>query len=303
MNQFEELNSFVCVVVDRGSFTDAAYQLGVVKSAVSKKVSELENRLGVKLLNRTTRRLSLTESGKLFYDRTKQILADLSEAESSISSEYAALQGTLKVAAPLSFGLAHLAPAINEFLAENTGLKLDVDLNDRQIDVINEGFDVAIRIGKLQDSSLMARKLAPIKLLLCASPTYLNIWGEPKTPDDLLTHEGLAYMNIGKNWHFTDSNGKDYSVPVPIRLRANNGNMLLSAAIESLGLILTPSFIAYEALQQKKLVRIMQDYEPEDIHAYALYPQTRFVSHRVRKFIDFLSERFSGEPYWDKGFN
>lgn len=302
MNPFDELNSFVCVV-DRGSFTAAAQQLNIAKSAVSKKVNELENRLGVKLLNRTTRRLSLTESGRVFYDRAKQILADLSEAEASISSEYAALQGTLKVAAPLSFGLAHLAPAINEFLAENTGLKIDIDLNDRRIDVIQEGFDVAIRVGRLEDSTLMARRLAPIKLLLCASPTYLSIWGEPKTPDDLLQHQGLAYMNIGKNWHFTDKDGKDYSVPMPIRLRANNGNLLLSAAVENLGLILTPSFIAYEALAEKKLVRIMQDYEPDDIYAYALYPQTRFVSHRVRKFIDFLSERFSGEPYWDKGLN
>lgn len=298
MSQFSELNAFVCVV-DRGSFSAAAEQLGIVKSAVSKKVSELELRLGVKLLNRTTRRLNLTDSGQLFYDRAKQILHDLTEAESLVLSESTALRGTLKVAAPLSFGISHLASAINDFMLENDGIKIDVDLNDRQVNVIEEGFDLAIRIGHLKDSTLMARKLAPIKLLLCASPEYIHIWGEPKTPQDLQGHQALNYGNIGKNWRFIDSHGKACNVQVPVRMRANNGEILLDAAIAGLGVVLTPSFIAYKAIKEKRLQAIMTDYTIEDSSAYAVYPQTRFVSYRVRKFIDFLTARFAGQPYWD----
>lgn len=299
MDRFDELNAFI-TVVDRGSFSAAAEQIGIVKSAVSKKVADLEGRLGIKLLNRTTRKLSLTEAGRGFYDRAKQIMHDLSEAESAVASEYAALQGTLKVAAPLSFGLRYLAPAMNEFMAENTGLKLDVDLNDRQVNVVEEGFDVAIRIGKLQDSTLMARKLATIPCYLCASPEYLEIWGEPQKPEDLQQHQGLIYANVGKHWHFNDQQGREHSVTVPMRMRTNNGDILLSAAIDGLGIVLTPSFIAHKAIQEKRLVPIMADYYVESAHAYAVYPQTRFLAHRVRKFIDFLSERFSDQPYWDK---
>lgn len=292
MSQFEELTAFV-TVVDRGSFSKAAEQLGLVKSAISKKVTDLENRLGVKLLNRTTRRLNLTAPGKDFYERAKQILADVAEAEAAVSDEHAALSGTLKIAAPLSFGVRYLMPIVEDFLKENSALHIDIDFNDRQVNMVEEGFDVAVRLGQLQDSSLMARKFADFSAYLCASPAYLKAHGEPQTPADLQQHQALIYSNRGKHWQFSDAKGHQYKVQMASRLHANNGDALKAAAEAGLGLVMLPSFIVNDAIKTKRLRILLPDYKAYDIAAYAVYPQTRYVSQRVRVFIDYLAARFA----------
>jgi len=301
MDRFEDLRTFVAVV-ESGSFSRAAERMKVVKSAVSRRVSDLETRLGARLLNRTTRRLSLTETGRAFCERGKRILADMDEAENAVSSQHAALSGTLRVAAPLSFGIAHLAPAFNEFLALHASLDLDLDFNDRQVNVIEEGFDLAIRIGRLADSSLVARRLAPIHHLVCASPAYLARYGVPRVPEDLTRHVGLRYANVPERrvWRFRAATGEPYSVRVPCRLVTNNGDVLRDAAIAGLGLVVSPTFIVDEAVRAGRLVPLLVDQIWSETAAYALYPPGRQLSARVRALVDFLARRFGDHPYWDQ---
>ena len=300
MNQFEELQTFI-QVVDTGSISRAADRLAVAKSAVSRRVSDLEQRLGVQLFRRTTRRLNLTDSGKSFYERASRILEDLKEAEIAVSQQHAALTGRLKIAAPLTFGLLHLGPAIVDFNKQHPDIQFDVDFNDRQIDILEEGFDMAVRIAELPDSSLIARKIAPVKLTLCASPDYLKNHGTPDKPQDLLNHRCLVYRNITdfNQWKFKDANGETVSVKVPIGISANNGDFLVTAAVAGQGIVLTPNFITYKSLASGELVPLLNQYQPSSINAYAIYPQTRHLSHRVRAFVDYLVSRFEGVPYWD----
>lgn len=301
MDRFEEMRTFVRVV-EAGSLSAAAERLDIAKSAVSRRLADLESRLDVQLLNRTTRRLNLTDSGSLFYQRCQRILADLEESEQYVSSEHTNLRGTIRIAAPLTFGVRHLSPVLNEFLKLHPELNLDLDLNDRNINLVDEGFDMGIRIGKLEDSSMMARKLASAKTLLCASPEYLAQYGEPQTPEELKNHVGLSYSNVSENqlWQFTREDGKHYSVHVPFRMRANNGDVLVSAALDGLGVVATVSFICYRELEQGRLVQVLQDYKTEEVGVYAIYPSQRHLPGRVRLLIDYLAEQFGDEPYWDK---
>ncbi|MCW8826525.1 MAG: LysR family transcriptional regulator [Gammaproteobacteria bacterium] len=301
MDRFEEMRTFVRVV-EAGSLSAAADRLDIAKSAVSRRLAELESRLGVQLLNRTTRRLNLTDSGSIFYQRCLRILADLEESEQYVSSEHTNLRGTIRIAAPLTFGVHHLSPLLNDFLKEHPELSLDLDLNDRNINLMDEGVDLGIRIGKLQDSTMMARKLASARMLLCASPEYLQQHGEPQSPEDLKEHFGLSYSNIseGHLWQFTHEDGKSYSVHVPFRMRANNGEVLHKAALDGLGIVATVSFICYRELEQGRLKQILSDYKTEEVGIYAIYPSQRHLPGRVRLLIDYLAERFGDEPYWDK---
>lgn len=301
MDRFEDMQTFVRVV-EAGSFTGAAERLQRAKSAVSRRVSELEERLGVRLLNRSTRRLKLTDTGREFYTRSARLLADLEEAELAASSAHASLRGTLHVASPMSFGVLHLADAINDFLCLHEGLRLEADLNDRRVNLIEEGFDVAIRIGALADSSLIARRLAPIRHVTCASPSYLERFGTPESPDDLMNHAGLSYSNVPESayWQYRCPGGEQRTVRIGSRMRVNNGDVLLSAARRGLGIVVSPTFLAYQAIEQGELVPILTEYRPPDDAAYAVYPPGRHLSHRVRAFIDFLAERFGERPYWDR---
>ena len=303
MDRFEEMRTFIRVV-EAGSLSAAADRLGIAKSAVSRRLSDLETRLGVQLLNRTTRRLNLTDSGSLFYQRCQRILADLDETEHFVSSEHTRLRGTIRIAAPLSFGIQHLSPLLDDFLKEHPELSLDLDLNDRTVNLMDEGVDLGIRIGKLQDSSMMARKLAQAKQIFCASPEYLDRYGEPQTPEDLKSHFGLSYSNVseGQLWQFTNGEGRAYSVHVPFRMRANNGDVLLKAALDGLGVVATVSFICYREIEQGLLRQILRDYKTEEVGIYAIYPSQRHLPGRVRLLIDFLAERFGDEPYWDRFF-
>jgi DNA-binding transcriptional LysR family regulator len=302
MRRFEDMQTFVRVV-EAGSISAAAERLGVAKSAVSRRVSDLEARLGVQLLRRTTRRLNLTDTGRGFYDRCQRILADLEEAEAAVSQAHATLRGRLRVAAPLSFGLRHLGPAITEFMQQHPQVDFDLDFNDRQVDLLAEDIDVAIRIARLEDSSLIARRLWSSRLVLCASPGYLQAHGTPSTPEDLAAHRALVYSHSQDDptqLTLHGDGGREHRVRVPERLRANNGDFLCQAAVADEGLLLSPSFIVHESLRNGELVRVLPAYRAGEVNAYAVYPQTRHLSQRVRAFVDFLAERFAGVPYWDR---
>ena len=301
MSRFEDLRTFVRVV-EAGSITGAAERLGVAKSAVSRRLGELEERLGVQLLRRTTRRSNLTDSGWAFYERAVRILADLDEAEAAVSQAHGTLRGRLRVAAPLSFGLRHLGPAITDFMRLHPEVVFDLDFNDREVDLLQEGFDLAIRIAELQDSTMIARQLAPVRLVACASPAYLEAHGTPEAPDDLARHRCLvySYSREPRIWRYRESGGASGAVKVSIHMEANNGDFLCRTAVAGEGIVLTPTFIAYREIETGRLVRILDAYEWPRVAAYAVYPQTRHLSRRVRAFVDFLVQRFANVPYWDR---
>jgi len=300
MDRFEEMRTFI-TVVKKGSLTAAADKLDIAKSAISRRLAELEERLGVQLLNRTTRKLSLTESGQQYYQHCLHILNDLEEAELAVSSEHAQLKGTIRIAAPLSFGIKHLSTVMNKFLLQHKALILDMDLNDSEVNIIDEGVDLAIRIGQLSDSSYKARCLAPIRRIICASPAYLREYGTPKAANDLKHHIKLSYSNIsdGQLWQFIEPDGSHVTVHAEHRMKANNGDVLLKAAIDGLGIITIPTFISYEAVKQGLLIPILTQYNLPEIALYAVYPDQRFLPRRVRIFIDYLIEQFGDKPYWD----
>jgi DNA-binding transcriptional LysR family regulator len=300
MGQFEELQNFIRVV-EAGSISKAAEQLGVAKSGVSRRLVELESRLGVRLLNRTTRRSSLTEAGQAFYQGALKLLDDVSELNAAATDTDASLKGTLRLAVPLSFGLCHLSPAIDQFLGTNRELNFNIDFSDRHIDLVEQGVDLAIRIADMNDSTLQARRICPIRLLLCASPAYLEQYGVPETPEDLRTHRILQYdIGGGAMLRLEDGQGGEHVVHTRPRIVANNGDFLRDMAMAGHGIILTPSFIAWQAIAAGELVSIMPGYCPQHLSAYAVYPQTRYLPRRARMFIDFLVERFGEKPYWDQ---
>ena len=301
MDRFENMATFV-QVVHAGTLSAAAEQMNVAKSAVSRRLKELEAHLGVALFHRTTRKLHLTDTGHAFYQQATRILEDLTEAESAASQSHTTLQGPLRVALPSSFGQMHMGAAINNFLQQHPKIHFDLDFNDRQVDLIEEGFDLAIRIAELPDSSLIARRLAPIRHVACASPDYLAQFGTPQSPDELIHHHCLLFnlLQDQKSWHFEDADGRAFSARVNPYLKAGSGEYLRDAAVAGMGITYLPSFIVYRELQQGSLIPILNDYTHASIEAYAIYPQTRHLSQRVRRFVDFLVERFKGEPYWDR---
>ena len=301
MNKFEEFQAFVAVV-DSGSFTAAAERLGAAKSAVSRRVAALEERLGVQLLRRTTRVLNLTDSGSSFYERGKRILADLDEAESAVAQEHGELRGTLRIALPLSFGVRHMCGPIASFGRKHPKIRFDLDLNDRRIDLIEENVDMALRIGHLTDSSLIARRLFDVKAVACASPAYLRSHGEPSSPDELADHDCLVYSNLADldKWSYRDEDGNEQSVAINRVMTASSGDFLANAAAHGLGIVMQPAFIAADAIRRGRLVPVLNDVQWPVIPAFAVYPPTRHLSYRVRAFIDFLAEKFAGVPQWDR---
>ena len=299
MSHLEEMKSFVRVV-EAGSISKAAEQLGIAKSGVSRRLSELEKRLGVKLINRTTRRSSLTDAGQAYYRGAVRLLGDVAELDASVAESDRALGGTLRLAVPLTFGLSHLAPAIDEFLALHAGLDVDVDFSDRRIDLVEQGVELAIRIAELDDSSLQARRICPIRLVLCASPGYLDTHGVPRHPRDLDGHRILRY-DAGGNpaLKLRDGDGVIHTVSARTRIVANNGDFLRDMAAAGHGICSTPTFIAWEALRASELVPVLADLEQPSPNAWAVYPRNRYLSRRARAFIDFLVDRFGEQPYWD----
>jgi DNA-binding transcriptional LysR family regulator len=301
MDRFEDLQAFVAVV-ESGSFTAAADRLDTAKSAISRRIAALEERLGVQLLRRTTRRLNLTETGRSFYEHSARILADLEEAEAAVQQEHGELRGTLRVALPLSFGVRHMCKPIASFSRLHPKIRFDLDLNDRRIDLVEEGMDLAIRIGHLPDSSLIARRLFDVRTVVCASPHYLSVHGTPQSPEALSEHDCLVYSNLPEpeTWRWKDASGRKHSVDVRVVMRASNGDLLANAAAHGLGIVIQPTFLASESIRRGNLVPILENVEWPVSPAFAVYPPTRHLTYRVRAFIDFLVERFSGTPQWDR---
>ncbi len=291
-------------VVEAGSFTGAAAQLGLSKSAVSKQVSRLEERLGARLMNRTTRRLSLTEAGQAFYEGCQKVVAEAEAAEQAVTHLAAAPRGVLRVNAPMSFGILHVAPVLPALLEACPELSLDLTLNDRRVDLVEEGYDLAIRIVALGDSSLIARRLAPSHRVLCAAPDYLAARGRrPAAPEDLAADECLvySYQAAGQEWRLRGPAGEK-RVKIAGRLKVNNGDALLAAALAGLGVAFLPSFIAGDALRRGRLEQLLPDWrDGQETSVYAIHPAGRKVPPKVRVFIDFLALRFGDPPYWDEG--
>ena len=300
MGQLEDMQIFKRVV-DAGSITRAAEQLNIAKSAISKRLAELERRLGSQLIQRTTRKSSLTEAGRRYYDRIGPLLEEVEEIHGELASERQALAGSLKVAVPLSFGLTHLAPAIDEFVQQHPELSVEIDFADRKVDIIEEGFDLAFRIGELADSSLRARKIAPIRHVLCASPEYLARHGRPTTPEQLKRHKLLKYTSQAlAGITLFDSGQQPHRVQMEPYCVANNGDFLRDMAISGHGIVVLPLFIVYQALARGELVTLLEDYRLAETHAYVLYPPNRHLPRKVRYLVDYLVERFGHTPYWEQ---
>jgi len=261
MDKFEDIQAFI-TVVDAGSFTAAAERLGSAKSAVSRRVSALEERLGVQLLHRTTRVLNLTETGRSFYNHGTRILADLEEAEAAVQQEHGELRGTLRLALPLSFGVRHMCGPIATFSKLHPKVKFDLDLNDRRVDLIEDNFDLALRIGRLTDSSLIARRLFDVRAVVCASPHYLNVHGVPQTPDELQDHQCLVYSNLSDpdKLNYEDRGGNEGTVKITPHMFASSGDFLSNAAAHGMGVVIQPTFIASAAIRSGNLKPILTDY-------------------------------------------
>jgi DNA-binding transcriptional LysR family regulator len=289
-------------VVETGSFTAAAEKLGLSRAAVSKHVKDLEGRLGVRLLNRTTRKVSPTEMGRAYYERTTRILADLGEADHAVNVMQTEPKGKLKITAPGSFGAKAIASISADFLVQYPEIQLELGLNDRVVDIVEEGFDLAVRIGELTDSSLIARRLAPFRRILVASPEYVQRHGEPKAVQDLRNHNCIRYQFPGRppGWRLIGPDGREHSVEVAGNFTVNSGAVVVDAVVKGLGIALVPTFSAVDHLCAKRLVAILPQYRPRDTAIHALYPPNRHLSAKVRAFIDFLIARWSPEPEWDR---
>jgi DNA-binding transcriptional LysR family regulator len=286
-----------------GSLSAAARSLNLSQTMVTKHVAALEDRLGIKLLHRSTRRLTLTEGGRNYLAACERILAEIEEAEASASLDRIEPRGSLRLNVPLSFGLRHIAPALPSFNRLHPAVSFDLGLADRYVDLIEEGWDLAIRIGRLKDSSLVARRLAVCRTVVCAAPSYLKEHGTPQSLDDLARHNCLGYTlpsAIGANrWTF----GPDGEIVVPVQgnLRANNGDALLAASLAGQGLIYQPTFIVGDSLRDGSLVRVLGGYPTYEPGIHAVLPSGRQAPAKVRAFIEFLARRFAPEPEWDRG--
>lgn len=293
MDRLSEMEAFISVV-DQGGFTDAARKLGISKSAVSKHVSALEERLGARLLDRTTRRVNPTEIGLAYYDRAASVVNSAIEADDMVSVMQSTPRGALKVSVPVSFATSQMSELIGPFLSKYPEITLNLVLDDRFVELVSEGFDVAIRIGQLSDSSLIARKLAETRSLITVSPDYAEKHGMPTRIEDLSEHQLLHYSNLstGNFWRFKSKQGQERHIRVGGRLTANNGEMLMKAAIDGQGIALVPEFIIGDALETGKLVEVLPNLQLENLGVFVVYPPGRYVQPKLRAFIDFLVEAF-----------
>jgi len=291
---------FVEVAKNQG-FTAAANKMGLSRAQVSKSVMQLEQHLGARLFNRTTRRTSLTEIGRIYYERCKTILQDIEEIEGIAGEQSSEPRGTLTLSAPTSFGILHLKDAIPQYLKQCPQVQISLSFTDRFIDVVEEGFDLVLRIAELEDSSLIARKIAPCRRVLCASPDYLNKHGVPQVPRDLAIHDCLVYANDLKpdTWMLHGESGVE-AVKVNGPICADNGDILKAAAVAGLGITLLPTFIVGSDLCTGKLQQVLPDYCPPEISINAVFPSRRYLSAKVRTFVDFLSVYFGNTPDWDR---
>lgn len=293
MDRWSAMQSFVRVV-ESGSFVAAAERLGTSTSSLSRQIAELEKHLGARLLNRTTRRLSLTESGQAFYERTVGLLNDLAEAESIVGQSAAAPRGTLRLTCSHAMAEQRIAPAIATFVARYPDMKFDLVVSDRLIDLIDEGFDLAVRVGQVGSDRLVARRLGSMQLIACAAPEYLERRGSPNAPQELSAHNALtyAYASAPRSWRFSDSQGHQHDVRVSGSLHANSGDALKAAAIAGLGIICEPDFLVADAIEDGRLARVLAGFEPMRGDIWAVYPSHRHLSLKVRLFVDHIRAWF-----------
>jgi DNA-binding transcriptional LysR family regulator len=287
-------------VVETGAFSRAAERMGMSKSIVSRRVARLEEQLGARLLTRSASGAQPTDAGQAYYERASNILCDLDAAKEVVADAVTQVAGPIRLTAPLSFGVGHLAPALADFAAAYPRVELDISFEDRTVDLVAGGFDLAVRLGTLEDSALIARRIAPSRRILVGSPDYLDARGRPEHPRDLAVHEHLVYGN--EQWRFRVGNRWE-NVRLKPRLRADNGEMLRAAAAEGLGLCVLPTFIASPALQSGALLPLLRDFPMPEVGLHLLMPPGRAVTARVRALSDFLAGRFGPEPAWDPCWN
>src|SRR5262245_5171830 len=289
-------------VVELSSFTGAAEALEMSQPVVSKAVTRLEEKLGERLLNRTTRRLSLTEAGSELYRRSVRALEEIEDAELAVARFQTEPRGTLQVSAPMSFSILHLSKLIPAFLERFPGVTVELHHDDRQVDLIDEGYDVAVRISRLQDSNLVARKIAPSRAVICASPAYLAKHGTPERPEELLEHNCILYTLVSqpREWRLTDEAGEVHVVPVNGTLHSNNGLVNREAALGGAGIVLLPTFYIGDQLRSGALKPILCKFRPLELGVYTVYPERRNLTPKVRAFVDFVAEAFGPTPPWDK---
>lgn len=297
MSKIQEMSSFVAVV-EAGSFVGAAQATGASKAAVSRHVGELERRLGIRLLHRTTRRLSLTEEGRIFFERAKELLESIDEAEAQLTRRSGEARGVIRVNAPVTFGALHLAPLWGPFADANPKVSLDITLSDRLVDVVDEGCDLAIRISAIPDSTLVTRKLASTRMVLCASPDYLRERGTPSHPRELARHSVISYTywSTRDEWRFTGPDGL-VSVHITSRIHTNNGDTCRRAALAHHGVILQPDFIVGPDLRRGDLVELMPAWRAIEVGIYAVYASRKNLPLKTRKLIDHLADALR-EPSW-----
>lgn len=300
MDKLDAMNAFVKVVA-LGSYAEAGRALGLTRSAVSKAVMELEQLLGARLLDRTTRRVSATEAGLAYYERCVDILASVEETEMQVSRLHDEPRGVLKINTPVSFGVLHLAPLVGAFMASYPDLRIELTLNDRFIDPIEEGVDVTIRVGILADSSLIGRRLAPARRVLVADPGYIERYGTPKLPEDLAQHRCLNYGHTTtlQRWQLTHA-GEAQSVAINSVLCSNNGDVLRAAAIAGQGITKLPTFLVGPDIKAQRLTIVLPDFPPTDLGVFALYAPNRYLAAKTRLLIDFLASHFGDRPSWDQ---
>lgn len=290
-------------VMETGSFTAAAGRLGTSSGQASKLVSRLESELGVRLLSRTTRAVSPTEAGQAYFDRLRPLLEEFDNLDAAIRDASHAPRGRLRLTAPLTFGTMEIAPALNEFAATFPEIELDVGFSDRVVNLVDEGFDLAVRVGRPSDSSMIARRLCDVRIVVVGSPAYLARRGEPETPGDLPRFDCILDTNFREptRWPF-DADGRPVGIQVEGRIRYSNAQACLEAAEAGLGLACVPSFIAGESLRSGRVRRVLQAFETEPYTVHALYPHSRHLAAKVRVLVDFLVERYRDTPHWEKGW-
>lgn len=298
MDRFHAISAFA-KVVETGSFARAAERLGVSVSSVSRHVTDLEAHLDARLLNRTTRRLSLTEVGRGFHERCVQLLADLEEAEESAGAGAVIPRGTLRISCAVTFGTRYLAPAVGAFMARYPDMRFDVELSDRSVDLVDEGFDAAVRIGAIGGQNLVGRKVGVTQLVCCAAPAYVARFGEPRTPEDLARHACLLYAYAAQRdvWTFTDGTGRERKVRVAGPVHSNNGSFAQALAVEGIGIAFEPDFIVGDDVRSGRLLPILRGFTPPSTGINVVYASRRHLSAKVRAFAEFLAARFA-QPEW-----
>lgn len=296
MDRFDGMKALV-TAVDEGGFAAAGRKLGLSRVQVSRLVTALEDHLGAQLLVRTTRTMALTEAGQVFVERARILVNDMAEAEAATGDLTGELKGLLRINAPMTFGVSHVAPAVNDFMHRHSQITVSLNVNDRFVDPYEEGFDITLRIGDLEPSSLIARKICPIRRLLCASPGYLEDRGRPRTPADLANHAILHYGHFGNDldWPLRGL-GSSNRLPVTPVLCSNNGDVLKIASLAGRGIVLLPAFIVADQLASGSLLPVLEGFEPAPVALHAVYPPDKYRPAKTRAFVDFVSDRFRKRP-------